>query len=299
MSRRTLRLARFALAALVLVPQAGLALELRGPLKQGGVVVGRVAPGTPVRLDGRAVRVSQDGLFVIGFDRDAPAKQTLQAGAETRELAIEPRQYDIQKVTGIAQRIMEPSAADLERIAREQQRVNAARARDDARTDFAAPFRWPITGRISGVYGSQRFYNGEPSRPHFGVDVAAPVGAEVRAPAAGIVTLAEPDLFYSGGTVIIDHGHRLSSSFLHLSKVLVTVGQRVEPGDPIARVGATGRATGPHLDWRMNWRDARVDPQLLAGAMPVPPPVPDPVQDPAAAAAAVAAPEPPPTGDSR
>jgi murein DD-endopeptidase MepM/ murein hydrolase activator NlpD len=292
MSVRSFLPIRVALALLACLPLAAAALELHGPLTQGGVVIGRVAPGTPVRLDGRRVRVAEDGLFVIGFDRDAPAKHTLEAGGEKRELAIARRQYDIQRVTGIPQRIMQPSAEDLARIEREQQLVNTARARDDDRTDFAAAFRWPITGRISGVYGSQRYYNGEPSRPHFGVDVAAPVGAEVRAPAAGIVTLAEPDLFYSGGTVIIDHGHRLSSSFLHLSKVLVEVGQRVEPGDLIAHVGATGRATGPHLDWRMNWRDARVDPQLLAGAMPKPKPKP------AVAPGPDAAPEAPSTRDS-
>ena len=264
------------LSALLLAVAAcgAFALELDGPLVQGGVLIGKVAPGTPVALDGRAVRVAADGTFVIGFDRDAGAKHVLKAGAETRTLSVAPRQYDIQRVTGIAQAIMSPSAADLKRIQREQALVNAARSRDDARTDFAAGFAWPITGRISGVYGSQRFYNGEPSRPHYGVDVAAPVGAEVRAPAAGVVTLAEPDLFYSGGTVIIDHGHALSSSFLHLSEVLVGPGQRVARGELIARVGATGRATGPHLDWRMNWRDARVDPQLLAGAMPPAPSAP-------------------------
>lgn len=244
------------------------ALELDGALVQGGVVIGRVAPGTPVRLDGRRVRVADDGTFVIGFDRDAPLVQHLQFGEAVRELAIGRREYRIQRVTGIPQKIMSPSAADLERIRREQALVVGARARDDARTDFVHGFAWPITGPISGVYGSQRFYNGEPSRPHYGVDVAAPTGTLVRAPAPGIVTLAEPDLFFSGGTVIIDHGHRLSSSFLHLSAVLVEVGQRVEPGDPIARVGSTGRATGPHLDWRMNWQDAKVDPQLLAGPMP-------------------------------
>ena len=266
-----LRSARLAIVALLAASSVAAALELRGPLRQGSVVVGQVEPGTAVELDGRRLPVSPEGLFVIGFDRDAPARHTLRAGAQTQELRIEKRSYAIQKVTGIPQKIMEPDAADLERIRREQVLVDAARAREDERTDFAAPFRWPITGRISGVYGSQRYYNGVPSRPHYGVDVAAPVGARVHAPAAGIVTLAEPDLFYSGGTVIIDHGHRLSSSFLHLSKVLVKVGQRVEPGDLIALVGATGRATGPHLDWRMNWRDARVDPQLLAGAMPRPP----------------------------
>jgi len=265
----TIRLTSRALMLFLLAcVQGTLALELRGPLVQGGVVLGRTAPDTPVSLDGRAVRVAADGLFVIGFDRDAPEMQRLQVGQEVRELAIARREYDIQRVTGIAQRIMSPSAEDLARIQREAQLVADARRRDDARTDFAAPFQWPITGRISGVYGSQRFYNGEPSRPHYGVDVAAPVGAPVRAPAPGIVTLAQPDLFYSGGTVIIDHGHSLSSSFLHLSKVLVEVGQRVEPGDLIAEVGATGRATGPHLDWRMNWRDAKIDPQLLAGKMP-------------------------------
>ncbi|MBK6289670.1 MAG: M23 family metallopeptidase [Pseudomonadales bacterium] len=265
---------RLLLALLLCGPLPAVALELEGPLLQGGVVIGQVAPGTPVSLDGRALRVSEDGLFVIGFDRDSPQSHTLVAGAETRELAIKQREYAIQRVTGIAQNIMSPSAADLERIAREQRLVNAARGRDDPRSDFAAGFSWPILGPISGVYGSQRFYNGAPSRPHFGVDVAAPTGAPVHAPAPGIVTLAEPDLFYSGGTIIIDHGHELSSSFLHLSKVLVSVGQRVETGTLIAQVGATGRATGPHLDWRMNWRDARVDPQLLAGAMPAPPAAP-------------------------
>ncbi|MBK7169823.1 MAG: M23 family metallopeptidase [Gammaproteobacteria bacterium] len=265
---------RLLLALLLCGPLPAAALELEGPLLQGGVVIGQVAPGTPVSLDGHALRVSEDGLFVIGFDRDSPQSHTLVAGAETRELAIKQREYAIQRVTGIAQNIMSPSAADLERIAREQRLVNAARGRDDPRSDFAAGFSWPILGPISGVYGSQRFYNGAPSRPHFGVDVAAPTGAPVHAPAPGIVTLAEPDLFYSGGTIIIDHGHELSSSFLHLSKVLVSVGQRVETGTLIAQVGATGRATGPHLDWRMNWRDARVDPQLLAGAMPAPPAAP-------------------------
>jgi hypothetical protein len=142
---------------LALLPAGALrALELQGPLVQGGTVLGRVAPGTPVTLDGRRVRVSGEGVFVIGFDRDSPATHTLVAGPEKRTLAIKPRTYDIQKVTGIAQRIMEPTKADLERIAREQALIDRARATDDARADFAAGFRWPITGRISGVYGSQR-----------------------------------------------------------------------------------------------------------------------------------------------
>ncbi|MDP4650548.1 MAG: M23 family metallopeptidase, partial [Haliea sp.] len=127
-----------------------------------------------------------------------------------------------------------------------------------------------VEGRISGVYGSQRVYNGQPGSPHYGVDVAVPTGTIVRAPAAGVVTLAEPDLFYSGGTIILDHGYRLSSSFLHLSKVSVNVGDQIALGDVIGEVGATGRATGPHLDWRMSWREARIDPQLLVPPMRLP-----------------------------
>jgi murein DD-endopeptidase MepM/ murein hydrolase activator NlpD len=261
------RLALFFVLVTLLPATVLRALELQGPLVQGGVVIGRTAPGTPVWLDDRPVRVSAEGLFVMGFDRDSPAIRVLRAGGETRTLRIAARAYDVQKVTGIAQRIMAPTPEDLARIAREQGLIDRARALDDPRTDFAVTFEWPIRGRISGVYGSQRWYNGTPSRPHYGVDVAAPTGAPVHAPAPGTVTLAEPDLFYSGGTVIIDHGHGLSSSFLHLSRVLVRVGQRLETGDLVAEVGATGRATGPHLDWRMRWQDAQVDPQLLAGPM--------------------------------
>ena len=166
------------------------------------------------------------------------------------------------------QRTVTPDPEDLKRIRRDQALVRAARASTSDRTDFAAGFHWPLTGRISGVYGSQRVYNGKPGNPHYGVDVARPVGTPVSAPAPGLVTLADPALFYSGGTIIIDHGSQVNSAFLHLSEVLVKVGQRVAPGDIIGKVGATGRASGPHLDWRMNWRDRRVDPQLLVPPMP-------------------------------
>jgi murein DD-endopeptidase MepM/ murein hydrolase activator NlpD len=143
-----------------------------------------------------------------------------------------------------------------------------ASARDDPRADFLGGGQWPAMGRITGVYGSQRILNGEPRRPHFGVDVAGPVGAPVVAPAAGIVTLAQADLFFSGGTLIIDHGHGLTSSFLHLSAILVEQGQRVQKGHLVARIGATGRVSGAHLDWRMNLSGARLDPQLVVGEMP-------------------------------
>ena len=133
---------------------------------------------------------------------------------------------------------------------------------------FLAGFRKPLEGPVTGVYGSQRVYNGTPKNPHYGVDYAAPAGTIVRAPAAGVVQLAHSDLFYSGGTLIMDHGFGLNSSFLHLSAVLVSVGQEVKQGDPIGKVGSTGRATGPHLDWRMNWLNVRIDPQLVMESLP-------------------------------
>ncbi len=146
--------------------------------------------------------------------------------------------------------------------------MRAARETLADRKDYAEGFGWPLTGRISGVYGSQRILNGEPRQPHYGVDVARPTGTVVTAPAPGVVTLVEADLYYSGGTLIIDHGRGLSSTFIHLSEILVEPGQQVETGDAIAKVGATGRATGPHLDWRMNLGPVRLDPALLAGPMP-------------------------------
>ena len=167
---------------------------------------------------------------------------------------------------------MTPPQEELDRIARERVLVRDAKAarleRPDLLSAVKAGMRWPLLGPITGVYGSQRVYNGTPRSPHYGVDVAAPTGQPVRAPSPGVVTLAEPDLFYSGGTVILDHGYGLSSSFLHLSNVSVSVGQEVAVGDVIGAVGATGRATGPHLDWRMSWFDQRVDPQLLVPSMP-------------------------------
>lgn len=148
--------------------------------------------------------------------------------------------------------------------------VKQARDRIELDTAFAQDFIWPAVGPISGVYGSRRILNGEPRRPHYGVDVAGPVGQPVYAPADGLVTLYVPDMYYSGGTMIIDHGYGISSTFLHLSKEHVEVGQRVKQGDLIAEIGATGRVTGPHLDWRMNWFEKRVDPQLLVPSQPEP-----------------------------
>lgn len=261
-----------ALLALLAAGDAA-ALELQGEAVQGGVVFGQAAPGSTVTLDDRTLLVSDEGRFLFGFGRDDTGSVVLEVTEpgnppERRSLEIAPREYNIERVDGLPPATVTPPPEVIERTRREAALVAQARKRRDNRTDWVSGFTWPAQGRLSGFYGSQRILNGEPRRPHFGVDVAAPTGTPVMAPAPGIVTLAEPDLYFSGGTLIIDHGQGLTSTFLHLSTVGVAVGDRVLPGDKIGEIGATGRATGPHLDWRMNWYEKRVDPQPLAGDMP-------------------------------
>ena len=265
-----------ALASLLLVfTPFAVALELQGEPVQGGLLFGKAAAGSRVQLDNVEIMVSADGRFVLGFGRDETGVRTLlvshpDGATERRDLQIAQREYRIERVDGLPPKSVTPDPESLARIRDDARKVRQARALRDARTDYAAGFSWPAAGRVSGVYGSQRVLNGEPRRPHFGVDVAAPTGTPVQAPAAGIVTLAHRDLYYSGGTVVLDHGQGLSSSFLHMSRVLVNEGERIEKGDLIGEIGATGRATGPHLDWRMNWLDKRVDPQRLVNGSPNP-----------------------------
>ncbi|MCX2980897.1 M23 family metallopeptidase [Halieaceae bacterium IMCC14734] len=250
---------------------ASACVELSGEPRQGALLWGKVASGSEVRLDDQLLQVGAGGEVVFGFGRDQAATAELVVSGPAacqQTLQVAAREYNIQRVEGVPQRTVTPDPEHLERIRREGQLVRDARSKSHAGTDFMAGFQWPVQGPISGVYGSQRVYNGTPGRPHYGVDVAVPKGTPVSVPAAGIVVLAEPDLFYSGGTLIIDHGSQVTSTFLHMSKVLARVGQSVEPGDIVGEVGATGRATGPHLDWRMNWRGRRVDPQLLVPPMP-------------------------------
>lgn len=235
---------------------------------QGDLVVAQVAPGSEVSVDGRAVRVSPQGWYAYGIGRDATAAVAIRivapdGSAAWQQVAVLVREWPIERVQGVPEATVNPPPAIAARIAREQARVTAARTRDDPRADFSRGFIWPIAGRISGHFGSQRIYNGSPRAPHSGVDVAAHSGTPVHAPAAGIVTFADPALYLTGGTVLLDHGQGVSSSFLHLSRIDVKVGDVVAQDQVIGAVGATGRATGPHLHWGLNWFDVRLDPESL------------------------------------
>ncbi len=243
---------------------------LPSAVDQGCPVFGRVPVGSQVRIGERPLRVGALGELVFGVGRDQrdSIELTIAApGAEPRtvSIAVRPRDWPTERVDGVPPATVEPPPEIAARIAREQAAVAATRVRDDARSDFALGFGWPLQGRISGVFGSQRIYNGIPRSPHSGLDVAAPAGTPLRAPAAGIVVFADPDLYLTGGTVLIDHGHGLSSAFLHLSRIDVEVGDRVARGQVFGTVGATGRATGPHMHWGLNWFDSRLDPAGLPG----------------------------------
>lgn len=245
-------------------------LRVAERVQQGQLLIGHVAPDAKVEFLGKRLHVGADGVFVLGVERDAPAQLALNVrfsdGKSRRvQLKVAKRQYHVERVEGLPQKTVTPDPATAARIEREQARVAEARKRDDAREDFLAGFALPVEGaRISGVYGSQRIDNGTPKAPHMGLDMAVPEGTAVHAPAAGVVTLAEPDLVLTGGTVLIDHGFGLSSSLLHMSRLDVKPGQRVERGQVIGASGMTGRATGPHVHWGFNWFDVRLDPGLLA-----------------------------------
>ena len=235
---------------------------------QGALVFGKVPPGSQVRYRERLLRATGYGTVAFGVGRDetGPLKVdvTLPSGrVEPVSIAVTPRDWPVEHVNGVPPKTVNPPPEIAARIQREQALVTAARERDDERTDFALPFQWPVQGRISGRFGNARVYNGQPGAGHSGMDIAAPDGTPVKAPAGGVVTFASPDLYLTGGTVLLDHGHGVSSNFLHLSRIDVRVGDRIEPGQVIGAVGATGRATGPHLHWGMNWFDTRIDPLLV------------------------------------
>lgn len=244
------------------------ALKLTGEFSQGGMIVGNTLKNSKVLLNGQALKVSEQGEFAFGFSRDDKTEYTLTVtlpNKQTISRSFIPtvREYNIQRVNGIKKAIMKPNPEAVARAKKDNAQVKSAREVNSDLTYFAKPFIAPINGTITGVYGSQRYYNGEPKSPHYGLDYAGKVGDPVKAPASGIVTLWVPDMFYSGGTMIIDHGHGFNSTFLHLSDAYVQVGDKVKQGEVVAAVGKSGRATGPHLDWRVNWYDVRLDPALV------------------------------------
>lgn len=248
--------------------ETGPGVELVGTLTQGSLLTGKVAQGVSVLLNDKPVAVTPAGDFVIGFGRDAELTQVIRLQRNGKDIAeqklvLEQRVYNIQRIEGVPQQMVTPDPDKAARIKNDTRLVKSARQKTLERYDFLQNFIVPLKGPVTGVYGSQRVYNGTPKRPHYGVDYAAPVGTLVYAPANGLVTLAHDDMYYSGGTLIVDHGYGVSSTFIHLSEVLVKEGDSVIQGDPIARVGKGGRATGPHLDWRMNWYQVRLDPQLV------------------------------------
>lgn len=244
-----------------------LPLEIKGPLTQGALILAKTEPGVSATLNGESLQVTEQGVIIFGFPRKAPLKNTLVItkgdDTVTKELTLEPREYKIDRVNGVPQKTVTPDPEQVKRAREEAGKVWLARQTETTRTDFLTPVVKPAKGRISGVYGSQRIFNGEPRNPHYGEDIAGPTGAPVNAPWPGEVVLAEPDLFYSGGTIIIEHGYKITTTYLHLSELHVEVGDKVEQGDLIGAIGATGRATGPHLDWRVNWGNERLDPALL------------------------------------
>jgi murein DD-endopeptidase MepM/ murein hydrolase activator NlpD len=243
-----------------------------GKAVQGGMLVFQTKAGTKIILDGLELPVSADGLFVLGFHRDDVTPQELRAidaSGKTAKLTLTPemRDWEIQLIDKLPTNMVTPPEAVITRIKKDIKNVKAARAViSDFDDVLKNGFVWPVWGRISGIYGAQRILNGKPRQPHYGIDIAAPSGVAVRAAGAGRVTMAM-DLYFTGGTVIIDHGFGLNSTYSHLKDMYVRPGDRVTRGGVIGSVGSTGRSTGPHLDWRINWRHKRLDPLLIAGPL--------------------------------
>ncbi len=249
------------------------ALEIiRGKAIQGGLVIISVADGSSLTANNTPLMISPGGLAAIGFHRDETDSITLEETAPdgkimTLTLTPEVRQYKEQRINGLPGKMVTPPEAVMARISRDSQNVKDARAHASPLDAFSKQMDWPTRGIITGVYGSRRILNGQPRAPHYGIDIAAPKGTPVIAPQDGIITMVD-DLYFTGWTIIMDHGHGLSSTFLHLDQTAVEEGQTVKRGEALGTVGSSGRSTGPHLDWRINLFEKRLDPMLVAGPMP-------------------------------
>ena len=250
-------------------PALAVSLDLTGEAPEGGLMIGKTDPRATVRLDGDPIAVSPQGDFLVGFDRDAKGEHTLTATGRdgsfaTRTLTIKTRGFDIQRIDGLPEQQVTPNPQDLARIHAEAQSMKVSREVSSPVAMFRSGFDWPADGQISGVYGSQRILNGQARAPHYGLDIAGPIGTPVRAAADGVVAFIHPDMYFNGRTLVLDHGLGLNSIYLHLSEITVAPGAQVKKGDLVGRMGATGRVTGPHLHWEVQLNSKiHLDPQLL------------------------------------
>lgn len=287
-ARREFLLSALGAGTVLALPRAARAaappLTLSAPITQGALVVGRTAPGAAVTLGGKPLAVDETGAFAFGLAHDAPATALLRVmlGGETTEraLAVAPRQYREQRINGLPRHFVEPPPELMQRLEREYRLIRAAREIASRLPHWKGGFVWPCPGPVTGVYGSRRILNGKPMRPHFGVDVGAPTGTPVSASAAGIVTLAEEDLYFSGKSAIVDHGFGVSTLYIHMHELKVARGQTVRQGDLVGTVGNTGRSTGAHLHWGLNWFQEYLDPALVVPPRPAPAPPKPPAKPP-------------------
>jgi len=244
-----------------------IAVEFNGKFLQGHFIIGITNPTAKIIIDKKEVRVSKDGYFVFGIDRDRKFDVTITKiinGKKEKIIKkVLKRKYNIQRIDGLEESKVTPPESVYKRIKKENNKIGVARAINSDLPFFKDQFIMPVKGIISGVYGSQRILNGKPRWPHYGIDIAASQGTEIKSSGTGVVTMAEDDLYYTGGTVIMDHGHGISTIYSHLETVIVSVGDKINQGDIIGTVGSTGRSTGPHLDFRINWFQTRLDPMSV------------------------------------
>ncbi len=243
------------------------AIEFKGEFLQGHFILGKTEPNSKILVGKKEVKVSKDGVFVFGIDRDQKYDLSFTKIVNGKKSLITKkvlkRNYNIQRIDGLAESKVTPPESVYKRIKKENNAIGEARAINSNLQFFKDKFIMPVKGIISGVYGSQRILNGKPKWPHYGIDIAAKQGTMIKASGSGVITMAAEDLYYTGGTVIMDHGHGISTIYSHLENILVSVGDFVNQADIIGTVGSTGRSTGPHLDFRINWFQTRLDPMSV------------------------------------
>ena len=258
---------RFFLVLFIFTTSQVNAIEFQGKFIQGHFILGKTNPDAKILVGKKEVKISKDGFFVFGIDRDRKFDLTFTKIEDNKKTKIIKkvlkRKYNIQRIDGLAENKVTPPESVYKRIKKENNAIGEARAINSNLLFFKEKFIMPVKGIISGVYGSQRILNGKPRWPHYGIDIAAKLGTMIKSSGAGIVTMAEDDLYYTGGTIIMDHGHGISTIYSHLENVLVSVGDKINQGDVIGTVGSTGRSTGPHLDFRINWFQTRLDPMSV------------------------------------